>query len=94
MAPGSIAAFENGRRSLGAGLLFSLGRVLCVPVDFFFEDAPALSRRPLDGLPPPDTIADAERFLNAFYKVNDANLRRDILGLVKAAGDGKSVGRA
>lgn len=93
LAPGSIAAIENGRQSLGAGVLFSLGRALGVPVDFFFKDAPALPGAPLEGLPPPDRIADAERFLNAFYKVGDANLRCDILGLLKAAGEGKNIRR-
>jgi hypothetical protein len=48
---------------------------------------------PLDDLPPPDTIAEAERFLNAFYKIGDANLRRDILGFVKAAGESTDIGR-
>jgi len=35
--PGSIAAFESGRRSIGAGLLFTLGLVLGVPMEFLSE---------------------------------------------------------
>ena len=57
------------------------------------EDAPVLAGVPLDDLPPPDTITEAERFLNAFYKFGDANLRRDILGFVKAAGESTDIGR-
>ena len=87
LVPGSIEAFQNGGRPLGASLLFSLGCELRVPVDFFFEDAPSLSVAPLTALPPRDTIDDAERFLDALNKVDDANLKLDILGLLKAAGD-------
>ena len=93
LAPGSITAFENGRRSIGAVQLFMLSRALGVPVTFFMEDSPVLAGVPLDDLPPPDTIAEAERFLNAFYKIGDANLQRDILGFVKAAGESTDIGR-
>ena len=55
--PGSIAAFESGRRSIGAGLLFTLGLALGVPMEFFIGDAPELPGALPDGLPPPETIA-------------------------------------
>ncbi len=91
--PGSIAAFESGRRSIGAGLLFTLGRVLGVPMEFFIEDAPELPGALPDGLPPPETIAEAELFLSAFYKIGDVGLRRDILGFVKATSETDIIGR-
>ncbi len=89
--PGSIRRFENGSRSLGAAQLFALGRALEVPVRYFFEDvpappAPARKGSGLESLPAAKNVEDAERFLNAFYKIPDARVRRDILGLLKAAG--------
>ena len=94
LAPGSIAAFENGRRAIGAGLLFALSRYLGVPVAYFFKGAPIFPGTPLEGLPSENKIAAVERFLAAYFKVEDRDVRRDILGLMKAAGESKSVGRA
>ncbi len=89
--PGSAARYENGSRSLGAAHLFVLSRFLEVPVLYFFEGVPALPGRlrkgsGLESLPAAKNIEDAERFLDAFYKIPDARVRRDILGLLKAAG--------
>ncbi len=91
--PGGIARYENGSRSLGAAQLFALGRALEVPVLYFFENVPAPPGRPrkdsgLENLPAANNVEAAERFLNAFYKIPDARVRRDILGLLKAAGEG------
>ena len=91
--PGSIARYENGSQSLGAAQLFALSRVLEVPVLYFFEDVPAPPGRPrkgsgLESLPAANNVEDAERFLDAFYRIPDANVRRDILGLLKAAAEG------
>ncbi|MCZ6885984.1 MAG: helix-turn-helix transcriptional regulator [Alphaproteobacteria bacterium] len=94
LAPGSIAAFENGRRAIGAGLLFALSRHLGVPVAYFFKGAPIFPGTPLKGLPSEKKIAAVERFLDAYFKVEDRDVRRDILGLMKATGESKSVGRA
>ena len=94
LTPGSVAAFENGRRTIGVGLLLALSRHLGVAVAYFFNDAPVLHVKPLDGMPSPDKVADAERFIDAYFKVEDRDVRRDILGLMKAAGDGKNARRA
>jgi transcriptional regulator with XRE-family HTH domain len=91
--PGSIAAFESGRRSIGAGLLFTLGLALGVPMEFFIGDAPELPGALPDGLPPPETIAEAELFISAFYKIGDVGLRRDILGFVEATSETDIIGR-
>ena len=44
LAPGSITAFENGRRSIVAVQLFMLSRALGVPVTFFYGGLPRLGR--------------------------------------------------
>ncbi len=88
---GSIARYENGSRTLGAAQLFALSRALEVPVLYFFENvsapsAPARKDSGLESLPAANNVEDAERFLDAFYKIPDARVRRNILGLMKAAG--------
>ncbi len=94
--PGTIARYENGSRSLGAAQLFALSRALEVPVLYFFEAVPAppASARKGSGLESPPAaknVEDAERFLDVFYKIPDARVRRDILGLLKAAaGEGEA----
>ena len=63
---------------------------------YFFEDvpsllAPARKGSGLESMPEANNVADAKRFVDAFYKIPDARVRRDILGLLKAAGgEGKT----
>jgi len=89
-APGSASRYESGSRSLGAAQLFALSRVLKVPVLYFFEDVPALPASMTGpgpaNRPAAKNVEDAKRFLAAFYKIPDARVRREILGLLKAAG--------
>lgn len=82
---GSVARFENGSQSMGAAQLFALSCALDVPVPYFFKGLPALPEGPPVEAPSAESLAGAERFLDAFYKIPDANVRRDILGLLKAA---------
>ena len=97
--PGGIARYENGSRSLGAAQLFTLSRALEVPLLYFFENvssllAPARKGSGLESMPEANNVADAKRFVDAFYKIPDARVRRDILGLLKAAGDEGKTGSA
>ncbi len=82
---GSVARFEDGSRSMGAALLFALSGALGVPVLYFFEGLPALPEGHPVEAPSTESIADVERFLDAYFKIPDAKVRRDILGLLKAA---------
>ena len=76
---------------MDAGQLFALSRVLKVSVLYFFEKSPALPLGRTRDVPGPKIVAEAERFLEAFLKINDSKIRRDILGLLKAAADGKGT---
>ncbi|MBC8338362.1 MAG: helix-turn-helix transcriptional regulator [Rhodospirillales bacterium] len=87
LSPGSVAAMEKGRRGMDVGLLVSLSHAFGVPVSYFFQDARALSGAPMKGLPSPERVAGAERFVAVYSRIEDQNIRRDILGLMKAAGD-------
>lgn len=82
---GSVARFEKGKQSVTAAQLFALGRALDVPLRYFFEGLSASPKNPSQDLPSAESIADAERFLDAYFKIPDAKVRRDILGLLKAA---------
>ncbi len=85
---GSIARFESGAKSIGAAQLFTLSRALSVPVSYFFEGSPVEAIPNPKSVPGPDSVEEVERFLNAYFKVTDPKVRRDILGLIKAAAPG------
>ncbi|MDA1091294.1 MAG: helix-turn-helix transcriptional regulator [Proteobacteria bacterium] len=82
---GSVARFESGRQSITAAQLFALSRALDVPPPYFFEGLSASSKNPFRDLPSAESIAAAERFLDYYFNIPDARVRRDILGLLKAA---------
>jgi transcriptional regulator with XRE-family HTH domain len=90
-----IQKYEKGINRIGASRLFDLAQVLGVPVQFFYEEAPAadgplvvpdgFSERPADG-----SIVDFLRSrdgleLNkAFVRISDAKARRAIVDLVRS----------
>ncbi|WP_343714890.1 helix-turn-helix domain-containing protein [Inquilinus sp.] len=89
-----IQKYEHGSNRIGASRLHQLSRVLEVPVDFFFEDAP-----PVDGLPTAGLAEEAEPYdagpdpmqrretlelIRAYYRVEDQATRRRVLDLLKA----------
>lgn len=82
---GTVARFEKGEKAMDAVQLFALSRVLKVSVLYFFEKSPALPLGRTRDVPGPKIVAEAERFLEAFLKIDDSRVRRDILGLLKAA---------
>ncbi|MCH7550649.1 MAG: hypothetical protein IIA35_02930, partial [Proteobacteria bacterium] len=57
---GSIARFESGAQSIGAAQLFALGRVLGVPVGYFFKDSPAGSIPNPESMPEPARVEEVE----------------------------------
>ena len=82
---GTVARFEKGERAMDAVQLFALSRALKVSVLYFFEKSPTLPLGRTRDAPGPEAVAEAERFLEAFLKIDDSKVRRDILGLLKAA---------
>lgn len=92
-----IQKYEKGVNRIGASRLFDLAQVLGVPIQFFYDDAPARQHQAAPGMaerPPDGYIFD---FLNtreglelnrAFARISDPKSRRAILDLVrKLAGD-------
>jgi transcriptional regulator with XRE-family HTH domain len=89
-----IQKYEHGSNRIGASRLHQLSRVLEVPVDFFFEDAPALDGVPAAGLaeeaepydagPDPMQRRETLELIRAYYRVEDQATRRRVLDLLKA----------
>lgn len=92
-----VQKYEKGVNRIGASRLFDLARVLGVPVQFFYDEAPA------DVTGAPATAGFAEQphesyvveFLStreglelnkAFVKISDPKVRRSIVELVRALG--------
>ncbi len=85
--PGTVARFESGTKSMDAVHLFALSQVLKVPVLYFFENAPFLSPSSPGNMPRTEAVEEVEKFLDAYFRIPDAKVRRDILGLLRAAAD-------
>ncbi len=90
--------YENGVNRISASRLFDLSRVLDVPIQFFFDDMPAAvaASSPAQGggkakkLPSyePDPMATREtlELVRAYYKIEDADVRKRLRELTNALG--------
>ncbi|MFN3744081.1 MAG: helix-turn-helix domain-containing protein [Hyphomicrobiaceae bacterium] len=98
-----VQKYEKGINRIGASRLFELSRVLGVPVQFFYEDAP------VGGAQQSQTPGFAERpsdshvfeFLSsreglelnrAFSRITDPKVRKSVLDLVRSLADEASEG--
>ncbi|MEZ5854779.1 MAG: helix-turn-helix domain-containing protein [Hyphomicrobiaceae bacterium] len=90
-----VQKYEKGVNRIGASRLFDLSVVLGVPIDFFFQDAPAAEARaqPLSGFAESSADGQILEFLNtreglelnkAFSRITDPKSRRAILELVRS----------
>ncbi len=92
-----IQKYEKGANRIGASRLQEASKVLCVPVNFFFEGAsPDLTMT--QGFAEPDAkpyVAElsggfeGKQLLSAFMRIKNTKVRKKILDLVEAmaAGD-------
>jgi transcriptional regulator with XRE-family HTH domain len=90
-----IQKYEKGINRIGASRLFDLAQVLGVPVQFFYEEAPAAEARQLapDGFAERSADNSIVEFLRsrdglelnkAFVRISDAKARRAIVDLVRS----------
>jgi transcriptional regulator with XRE-family HTH domain len=90
-----IQKYEKGINRIGASRLFDLAQVLGVPVQFFYEEAPAADASQLvqDGFAERPTDNSIVEFLRsrdglelnkAFVRISDAKARRAIVDLVRS----------
>ena len=91
--------YESGTNRIGAGRLYDLARVLDVSIGYFFEDIPAAAaaisratkrrgkakKRPWYA---PDPMAKREtlELVRAYYKIEDADVRRRVSQLIEVLG--------
>ncbi len=90
--------YENGMNRISASRLFVLSRVFDVPVEYFFDDMPreVAASSPAQGggkakklpsyEPDPMTKRETMEFVRAYYKIEDANVRKGLRELTKAVG--------
>ncbi len=98
-----IQKYERGANRMGASRLFQLGRLLNVPVAYFFEELPTDTLRsgagfrdneqaPLEGAPGGDNEILQRRetleLIRAYYRITDPKQRRTVYNLIKSMADG------
>jgi transcriptional regulator with XRE-family HTH domain len=90
-----IQKYEKGINRIGASRLFDLAQVLGVPIQFFYEEAPAgepLAAMPAGFAEKPEENAivdflrsrDGLELNKAFVRISDAKARRAIVDLVRS----------
>jgi transcriptional regulator with XRE-family HTH domain len=94
-----VQKYERGANRIGASRLLAIARVLDVSIDYFFEDMPpevaAISpatkgrgkaeKLPMDELDPMVKRETLE-LVRAYYKIEDAEVRKGVYQLTKAMG--------
>lgn len=92
-----VQKYEKGANRISASRLQQISGVLGVPVDFFFQGAPA-AHLPNLGVVDGAEMGDVASFLStsegaqmatAFPRIANARVRRRILDLVEALADGR-----
>ncbi len=88
-----VQKYERGSTRVGASRLFDLARVLDVPVSFFFDDMsedlavrlPGQSKDEAEDVGP-NPMAEREtlELVRAYYKIQDASVRKHIVKLVRS----------
>jgi transcriptional regulator with XRE-family HTH domain len=89
-----VQKYEKGVNRIGASRLFQISKILDVPVQFFFEEAPYAGEPGSNpGLAESDSEGFILEFLNsreglelnrAFVKIGDAKVRKSVVDLVRA----------
>ena len=94
-----VQKYERGTNRISASRLCELSRVLDVPIEYFFEDMPpeiaAISpatkgrgkAQKLTGYAPdPMVKRETLELVRAYYKIEDADVRKGVYQLTKAMG--------
>jgi transcriptional regulator with XRE-family HTH domain len=92
-----VQKYEKGVNRIGASRLFQISKILDVPVQFFFEEAPNAGTHATPGMAEPDSETFILEFLNsreglelnrAFVKISDPKVRKSVVDLVRALSSG------
>jgi transcriptional regulator with XRE-family HTH domain len=88
-----VQKYEKGVNRIGASRLFQISKILDVPVQFFFEEAPHADGAPARGTAEADSETFILEFLNsreglelnrAFVKIANSKVRKSVVDLVRA----------
>lgn len=88
-----VQKYEKGVNRIGASRLFQISKILDVPVQFFFEEAPHAETGTARGMAEADSEAFILEFLNsreglelnrAFVKIANSKVRKSVVDLVRA----------
>ncbi len=88
-----VQKYEKGVNRIGASRLFHISKILDVPVQFFFEEAPQTDGATVAGMAEPESETFILEFLNsreglelnrAFVKISDPKVRKSVVDLVRA----------
>ncbi len=88
-----VQKYEKGVNRIGASRLFQISKILDVPVQFFFEEAPHADGGPARGMAEADSETFILEFLNsreglelnrAFVKIANSKVRKSVVDLVRA----------
>ncbi|MDX1485382.1 MAG: helix-turn-helix domain-containing protein [Alphaproteobacteria bacterium] len=93
-----IQKYERGINRIGASRLFTLSKVLNVPISFFFEEMPralAAAGSKARGFAESSVAFEADPMANretaelvrAYYRIGDAKQRRKVLELLRSMAD-------
>ncbi len=99
-----VQKYEKGINRIGASRLFELSRVLGVPVQFFYEDAPVggSQQSATPGFAERSSDSHVFEFLSsreglelnrAFSRITDPKVRKSVLDLVRSLADEASDGK-
>ena len=96
-----VQKYEKGVNRIGASRLFQISKILDVPIQFFFEEAPySGDGNAVRGMAESDSEAFILEFLNsreglelnrAFVKIGDAKIRKSVVDLVRALSGSSSA---
>jgi len=88
-----VQKYEKGVNRIGASRLFQISKILDVPVQFFFEEAPHADGAPARGMAEADSETFILEFLNsreglelnrAFVKIANSKVGKSVVDLVRA----------
>jgi transcriptional regulator with XRE-family HTH domain len=95
-----VQKYERGANRVSASRLHDMARALGVPIGYFFDDLPSEAARATGAVGfaenqegfgagiPPDLLArrDSVDLVQAFWRIPDATVRRNLLQLVRSMG--------
>ena len=90
-----IQKYERGSNRIGASRLFTLSKVLSVPISFFFEDMPkalvvagskakGFSKNSAPFEADPVATRETAELVRAYYRIEDGTTRRKVLELLRS----------